>query len=102
MELRFYENQGGFLVEDLEIVFPPSGFRNATFVISRANGGVVTEVPLRLETPLASYTAFGMLLPNAVAGLAPIGEPGDYVLSVNIDGQPITSTAFHNETRSEQ
>jgi len=93
MEMRFYENQGGFLVEDLEVVFPPAG-RKATFVISRANGGVVTEVPLRLETPLASYTAFGMFKPNAVSGLAPIGEPGDYILSVHIDGQPITSLPF--------
>jgi len=93
MEMRFYENQGGFLVEDLEVVFPPSG-RKATFVITRSNGGVVTEVPLRLETPLASYTAFGMFKPNAVSGLAPIGEPGDYVLSVHVDGQPITSMPF--------
>ncbi|MBC8031449.1 MAG: hypothetical protein H7Z16_15175 [Pyrinomonadaceae bacterium] len=94
MEMRFYENQGGFLVEDLEVVFPPAGLKKATFVVSRANGGVVTQVPLRLETPLASYTAFGMLKPDAVAGLAPIGEAGDYVLSVQIDGQPITSLPF--------
>ena len=82
MELRFYENNGGFLVEGLEVVFPPPGLKQATFVISRPNGEVVTTVPLRLETPLASYTAFGMFLPNAVSGLAPIGEAGDYVLSV--------------------
>jgi hypothetical protein len=94
MELRFYENQGGFLVEGLEVVFPPPGLRKATFVISRPNGDVVTSVPLRLETPLASFTAFGMFLPDAVSGLAPIGEPGDYVLSVHIEGQPITSLPF--------
>src|ERR1700751_2932621 len=33
MQLRFYENQGGFLVEGLEVVFPPPGLKNATFVI---------------------------------------------------------------------
>jgi hypothetical protein len=94
MQLRFYENQGGFLIEDLEVVFPPPGLKKATFVISRPNGGVVNTVPLRLETPLASYTAFGMFKPDAVSGLAPIGEPGDYVLSVHIDGQPITTLPF--------
>lgn len=94
MEMRFYENQGGLLVEDLEVVFPPPGLRKATFVITRASGSVVTEVPLRLETPLATYTAFGMLKPDGVPGLAPIGEPGDYVLSVHVDGQPITSLPF--------
>ena len=94
MELRFYENQGGFLVEGLEVVFPPPGLKKATFVISRSNGDVVTSVPLRLETPLASYTAFGMFLPDAVSGLAPIGEAGDYELSVRVDGQAITSLPF--------
>ena len=94
MQLRFYENQGGFLVEDLEVVFPPAGNKKATFVVSRANGEVVKTVPLRLEGPLASYTAFGMYKPDGVPGSAPIGEPGDYVLSVQIDGQPITTLPF--------
>ena len=40
MQLRFYENQGNFLVEDLEVVFPPAGSRKATFVVSKAGGGV--------------------------------------------------------------
>ena len=93
MQLRFYEQQGGFLVEDLEVVFPPAG-KKATFVISRANGSVVNSVPLRLETPLASFTAFGMFKPDGNPGMAPIGEPGDYVLSVQIDGQPITTLPF--------
>ena len=94
MELRFYENQGGFLVEGLEVVFPPPGLQKASFVISRPSGEVVDSVPLRLETPLASYTVFGMFKPDAVSGLARIGEPGDYVLSVQIDGQPITTLPF--------
>ena len=93
MQLRFYENQGGFLVEDLEVVFPQAG-KKATFVISRPNGEVVKTVPLRLETPLASFTAFGMFKPDGNPGLAPIGEAGDYVLSVHIDGQPITALPF--------
>jgi hypothetical protein len=94
MELRFYENQGGFLVEDLEVVFPPPGLKKATFVISRPNGEVVTTVSLRLETPLANYSVFGMFKPDGVPGLAPIGVAGDYVVSVHIDGQPITSLPF--------
>jgi len=94
MQLRFYENQGNFLVEDLEVVFPPAGSRKATFVVSKAGGGVVASVPLRLETPLASYTAFGMYKPDGVPGNANIGEPGDYVLSVQIDGKTVTTLPF--------
>ncbi|MET0624458.1 MAG: hypothetical protein ABW250_15865 [Pyrinomonadaceae bacterium] len=94
MQMRFYENQGNFLVEDLEVVFPPAGARKATFVITRAGGGVVASVPLRLETPLASYTMFGMYKPDGVPGNADVGEPGDYVLSVQVDGQAITTLPF--------
>ncbi len=94
MQMRFYENQGGFLVEDLEVVFPPAGSRKATFVVARAGGGVVASVPLRLETPLATYTMFGMYKPDGVAGSADVGEPGDYVLSVQVDGQAITTLPF--------
>ena len=94
MEMRFYENQGGYLVENLELVFPPAGLKDASFVLSRANGEVLKTVPLRVETPLASYTAFGMLLPNGVPGNVPIGESGDYVMAVHIGGQAITTLPF--------
>ena len=100
MQLRFYENQGNFLVEDLEVVFPPSGSRKATFVITRATGAAVASVPLRLESPLASFTMFGMYKPDGVPGSANVGEPGDYVLSVQIDGQPITTLPFSMKRES--
>ena len=94
MQLRFYEQTGGFLVEDLEVVFPPAAGKKATFVVSKAGGQAVATVPLRLETPLADFTAFGMFKPDGVPGNAQVGEPGDYVLSVTIDGQPITTLPF--------
>ena len=100
MQLRFYENQGNFLVEDLEVVFPPAGSKKATFVITRASGAAVASVPLRLESPLASYTMFGMYKPDGVPGNANVGEPGDYVLSVQVDGQPITTLPFSMKKES--
>ena len=100
MQLRFYEEQGNFLVEGLEVVFPPAGSKKATFVITRASGAAVASVPLRLESPLASYTMFGMYLPDGVPGNAKVGEPGDYVLSVQVDGQPITTLPFSMKRES--
>jgi len=94
MQLRFYENQGNFLVEDLEVVFPPAGSRKATFVVSRAGGGVVASVPLRLVAPLDGFPMFGMYKPDGVPGNVRVGEPGDYVLSVQLDGQPVTTLPF--------
>lgn len=100
MQLRFYEEQGNFLVEGLEVVFPPAGSKKATFVITRAGGAAVASVPLRLESPLASYTMFGMYLPDGVPGSANVGEPGDYVLSVQADGQPMTTLPFSMKRES--
>ena len=100
MQLRFYENQGNFLVEDLEVVFPPAGSRKATFVVSRAGGGVVASVPLRLVAPLDGFPMFGMYKPDGVPGNVRVGEPGDYVLSVLLDGQPITTLPFSMKKES--
>ena len=100
MQLRFYENQGNFLVEGLEVVFPPAGSKKATFIITRASGAAVASVPLRLESPLASFTMFGMYVPDGVPGNANVGEPGDYVLSVQVDGQPVTTLPFSMKKES--
>jgi hypothetical protein len=35
MNMRFYEETGSFLVEGLEVVFPPAGASPATFVITK-------------------------------------------------------------------
>jgi len=94
MELRFYEPTGGFLVEGLEVVFPPAGRPKATFVVTRASGEVVATLPLRLEAPLANFNAFGMYRPDGVPGNVQVGAPGDYVLSVQLDGKPITTLPF--------
>ncbi|HEX8118218.1 MAG TPA: hypothetical protein VF521_13165 [Pyrinomonadaceae bacterium] len=94
MQLRFYEERGGFLVEDLEVVFPPAGSKKATFIVTRASGAAAASVPLRLESPLAAYTMFGRYVPDGVPGNANVGEPGDYVLSVQVDGQAVTTLPF--------
>src|SRR6185312_11615407 len=62
MNMRFYEETGGFLVEGLEAVFPPPAASTATFVITRPNGEVISSVPLRLE-PLEKFPAFGVFRP---------------------------------------
>jgi hypothetical protein len=94
MQLNFYENNGGFMVDNLQVVFPPAGLQKGSFVITRAGGGAVSTVPLRLDQPtLNNFTAFGMFRPEAV-GTAELGQPGDYIMSVVINGQPVTSLPF--------
>ena len=94
MTMRFYEATGGFLVEALEVVFPPPTIRSATFEIIRASGEPVASVPLRLE-PLSGFPAFGLLRPAiGNPGSVKVAQAGDFLMSVKIDGETVTTMPF--------
>ena len=94
MNMRFYEETGGFLVEGLEVVFPPSGASPATFVITKANGEVISSVPLRLE-PLEKFPAFGVLRPSpGNPGNIRVAQSGDFVMAVRLGNETITTLPF--------
>ena len=94
MNMRFYEANGGFLVEDIQMVFPPPSFKKASLVINRAGGGgVAANVPLRYER--MEFPAFGRLRPaSGETGVIRIGQPGSYVMSVVADGKTLTEMPF--------
>ena len=94
MNMRFYEETGGFLVESLEVVFPPSGASPATFVIMKSNGEVISSVPLRFE-PLEKFPAFGVFRPApGNPGTIRVAESGDFVMAVRLGNDTITSLPF--------
>lgn len=94
MTMRFYEENGGFLVEGLEVVFPPAGGSSATFVITRPGGEVVASVPLRYE-PLERFPAFGVFRPaSGNPGNVRVGQSGDFLMAVRIGGETITTLPF--------
>ena len=94
MDMRFYENNGGFLVEDLVVVFPPSGQRSATFVIMRPSGEVVASVPLQYS-PLERFAAFGKFHPApGTPGGVQLNQTGDFVMGVKMGGEMITTMPF--------
>ena len=39
LNMRYYENNGGFLVEDLQLVFPPANIGNAKLVVAEQGVG---------------------------------------------------------------
>jgi len=93
MNLRYYEGQGGFLVEDLQLVFPPANIGNAKLVVTEQGGAVVDTLPLRFEK--MEFPAFGRFRPESGnPGLVRIGRSGSFVMSVVLDGQTITSMPF--------
>lgn len=94
MNMRFYEETGGFLVEGLEVVFPPAGGSPATFVITKPNGEVVSSVPLRFE-PLEKFPAFGVFRPaSGNPGNVRVAQSGDFVMAVKLGNETITTLPF--------
>ena len=94
MNMRFYEETGGFLVEGLEVVFPSAGASPATFVIAKPNGEVIASVPLRLE-PLEKFPAFGVFRPaSGNPGNVRVAQSGDFVMAVKLGNETITTLPF--------
>lgn len=93
MDMRFYPARGGFLVETLGVVFPPSGDPPAELIIRRSSGETVGRVPLRL-TRWPKWPAFGTLSPKGVPGTVDVGQPGDYVMVVKLGSEEITRLPF--------
>ena len=93
INLRYYENNGGFLVEDLQLVFPPANVGSAKLVVTEQGGTVVDTLPLRYER--MEFPAFGRLRPaSGNPGNVRVGRSGNFVMSVILDGQTITSMPF--------
>lgn len=94
MNMRFYEETGSFLVEGLEVVFPPATASSATFVIMKPTGEVVSSVPLRYE-PLEKFPAFGVFRPApGNPGNVRVAQSGDFVMAVKLGGETITTLPF--------
>ena len=93
LNMRFYEADGGFLVDGLQLVFPPQGVRRATFVLSKQGGGEVASVPLRIE-PFGQFPAFGLLVPDGNTGVVKVGQPGDFVITIKVNDDTVSALPF--------
>ena len=94
MNMRFYEETGGFLVEGLEVVFPSPGASPATFVITKPTGEVISSVPLRFEL-LEKFPAFGVFRPApGNPGNIRVAQSGDFVMAVMLGNDTITTLPF--------
>lgn len=93
LNMRYYEADGGFMVDDLQLVFPPQGNQKLSFVITRSTGEEVARVPLRSEG-VRTFDAFRALRPDRVPGVIRLGQPGYYVMAVKVGDQAITTLPF--------
>src|SRR5207247_6434519 len=93
LNMKYYEANGGFLGDDLQLVFPSQGNQKLSFVITRKTGEESARVPLRSEG-VRTFDAFRVLRPDRVPGVVRLGQPGDFVMAVKIGDQAITTLPF--------
>lgn len=94
MNIRFYPNNGRFMLEPIPVLFPPDGGGHAKIVIRKAAGGVAVSMDAEI-VPMVGYPAFGVL--QAASGdpgmFGPIGA-GDYIFAVELGGAEISAYPF--------
>ncbi len=73
MNLHLYPASGGFLIESVDLVFPPTGEVEAELRVLE-NGQPIATVPLLIE-PVDTFPAFASVRPNGVPGGAIVPHP---------------------------
>jgi len=91
MNMRFYEANGGFYVDDLQLVFPPPDGQRMWLVITTETGKVVTSKELTREP--WHFPMFDGLIAKGEKVLQP-GKPGKYNMVVTVGKTPITIMPF--------
>lgn len=92
MDVGFYEQNGNFFADGLCLVFPPDGEKTYELVIRGADGAVQGKAGLQVQR-WSEYPVFDGLGSRGVPVLE-LGKAGSFVMSVDMDGQPITSLPF--------
>ncbi len=93
LNMRFYEADGGFLIDGLQLVFPPQGSQRVELVVNKSGGAEVLSLPLRIA-PFPEFPAFGKLVADGNPGVFKIGQPGDFVITVRAGGETLTALPF--------
>ena len=78
MNLRFYNQSGGFMIENLTMVFPPDNYNNIEFEITTPSGESEYKTGLRLQK-WDNLPAFANLAPNG-PGIVHLKQTGDFII----------------------
>src|SRR5215831_1708392 len=89
LNIGFSEEDGEFIVEGLQVVFPPEGDERATLTVDRSSGEELFNLPLHFE-PYSSFPIFGRLVPNNQPAGIKLAQPGDFVFTIRVGDHVIT------------
>jgi hypothetical protein len=93
LNMRFSEADGEFLIEGLQLVFPPAGDKLAVLYVYKSSGEQMVSLPLRFESR-SNSPSFADLVPNAEPKGIKLRESGDFVLTIVIADDVVTRLPF--------
>jgi len=91
--MRFSEADGEFLVEGLQLVFPPAGDKVAILTVNRSSGEQVFSIPLRFESRSTSPIFANLVSDDEPKGIK-LRQSGDFVLTITIGDDVVTRLPF--------
>lgn len=92
MNMRFYEQSGGFMIEALPIIFPPSYEARMEFEIINTNGNILFSNKLKLQKE-DNLKPFGILTSDG-PGIVHLKQTGNFIINIKADGKIITRFPF--------
>ena len=92
MNLRFYNQSGGFMIENLTMIFPPDNYKNIEFEITTPSGESVYKSGLRLQK-WDNLPAFANLAPYGPA-MVHLEQTGDFIINIKVDSMVISRLPF--------
>ncbi len=93
MNIRFYEQNGGLLINSLPIFFPPKDMDSVSFEIVDAQGNSKMKSGVSVDK-WQQFSIVDGIRPKGSAGNVRLGKTGDYVLQVSVAGNGITRIPF--------
>lgn len=93
LNMRFSETDGEFLIEGLQLVFPPAGDKLAILTVNKSSGEQVFSLPLRFESRSTS-PIFADLVPDDEPKGIKLRQSGDFVLTITIADDVVTRLPF--------
>jgi len=93
LNMRFSEADGEFLVEGLQLVFPPAGDKVAILTVNRSSGEQVFSIPLRFESRSTSPIFANLVSDDEPKGIK-LRQSGDFLLTITIGDDVVTRLPF--------
>ena len=92
LNIRFYENNGGFMIETLPLFFPPQDMNSVEFEVATSKG----ESKFKTGVYVNKWQQFPIVdgIRPQGTGIVKLKQTGDFVFRVKVAGKEITRIPF--------